>query len=116
MREQLRKMSKSYWIKTIFEKRLTMFERFGIRVESWYFRKIRFWARVDSWYFWKITFLDSGGPHGFLVFMENPFFNLKDFQESPNPLKIPIPIPASNQGGPLEALLMVLCSLEASRG
>ena len=37
----------------------------------------RFLVRVDSWYLWEIHFL-----------------NFRDFQESPNPLKVPIPTPA----------------------
>ena len=37
------------------------------------------WNVVDYWYLWKTHFL-----------------NFRDFRESPNPLKIPIPTPASN--------------------
>ena len=42
---------------------------------------------MDSWYFWTIDFL-----------------NLWDFQETTNPLKIPIPTPAPDQGGPVACL------------
>ena len=60
----------------------------------------KFEVRVDCWYFWQIGFLDLFGPCELLVFMETHFLNFKDFQESPNALKIPIPTPASNRGGP----------------
>ena len=41
------------------------------------FGKFAFEIRMDYWYLWKTHFV-----------------NFKDFQESPNPLKIPIPTPA----------------------
>ena len=41
-------------------------------------------VHVDCWYLWKTKFL-----------------NFRDFQESPNPLKIPILTPASDWGGPV---------------
>ena len=43
------------------------------------FGKFAFEIRMDYWYLWKTHFL-----------------NFRDFQESPNPLKIPIPTPASD--------------------
>ena len=43
------------------------------------FGKFAFEIRMDYWYLWKAHFL-----------------NFRDFQESPNPLKIPIPTPASD--------------------
>ena len=41
------------------------------------FGKFALEIRMDYWYLWKTHFL-----------------NFRDFQESPNPLKIPIPTPA----------------------
>ena len=43
------------------------------------FGKFALEIRMDYWYLWKTHFL-----------------NFRDFQESPNPLKIPIPTPASD--------------------
>ena len=43
------------------------------------FGKFAFEIRMDYWYLWKTNFL-----------------NFRDFQESRNPLKIPIPTPASD--------------------
>ena len=48
------------------------------------FGKFALGIRMDYWYLWKTHFL-----------------NFRDFQESPNPLKIPIPTPASDWGGPV---------------
>ena len=46
------------------------------------FGKFAFDIRMDYWFLWKTHFL-----------------NFRDFQESPNPLKIPIPTLASDWGG-----------------
>ena len=48
------------------------------------FGKFAFEIRMDYLYLWKTH-----------------VFNFRDFQESPNPLKIPIPTPASDWGGPV---------------
>ena len=81
---------KSWWSNNMFKKYRPFINNFGlsrIRVDSWYFRKTRFLIHVDSWYFRKIMFL-----------------NFWYSQETTKPLKIPIPTPASDPGGPVACI------------
>ena len=62
------------------------------------FGKFALEIRMDYWYLWKTHFL-----------------NFRDFQESPNPLKIPITTPASDRGGSAGRNFRVLRSSPKTR-
>ena len=88
--DKIKNISNSSWIENIFEKVWTIypwlrtFEECGGILIFWANQILEYVWPAWSWYLWKIHFL-----------------KIWYSQETTNPLKIPIPTPASDRGGPV---------------